>query len=120
MRTVSPIFILDSNIVEKFGIVLDFQTRTINIDEITLLMRDINKLSDDTKIKKAWRINNIIGYAINNEPQSTHDATKCVIEILDAKYEKANLRQVVEDDCAHLNSQERAALLELLLEFRSC
>lgn len=46
-------------------------------------MRDINKLSDSAKIEKAWN---------NTELQSTQDATKIVIKILDTKYEKADLR----------------------------
>ncbi len=37
--------------------------------------------------------------------------------ILDAKYEKADLRTIVEDDCKHLSTQEQASLLELLQEF---
>ncbi len=33
------------------------------------------------------------------EPQSTLDATKCLIQILDTNYEKANLRDVVKHNC---------------------
>jgi hypothetical protein len=55
---------------------------------------------------------------MSHEPQSTLDATKCLIHIQDYKYEKANLRTIVEDDCnKHLNAPTKAALLELLQEF---
>ena len=39
------------------------------------------------------------------------------MRILDAKYEKANLLDIVEDECAHLNPTEKLKLLELLTEF---
>jgi hypothetical protein len=46
------------------------------------------------------------------------EATKCLTQILDAKYEKANLRAIVEDDCKkHLSAPKKASLLELLQEF---
>ena len=50
--------------------------------------------------------------------KSKQDVTKCIIQITDAKYEKTDLRQVVEDNCTHLGSLERTALLELLKEFK--
>ena len=39
------------------------------------------------------------------------------MEILDAKYEKANLPDIVENECSHLNPSEKLQLLELLKEF---
>ena len=50
------------------------------------------------------------------EPISTRDATKRAVEILDAKYEKANLAQVVDENCRHLTTQQRNALLRLLIK----
>jgi hypothetical protein len=41
------------------------------------------------KIERAWSVNNSI---MLHEPQSTLDATNRVVGILDAKYEKADLR----------------------------
>jgi hypothetical protein len=35
-----------------------------------------------------------------HEPKSTHEATQCVIEILDAKYEKADLKAIVNKTAA--------------------
>jgi hypothetical protein len=56
---------------------------------------------------------------MSTEPQSTHEATKCHIQILDAKYEKANLRAIVDNDCnKHLSALDKASLLELLQKFK--
>ena len=41
------------------------------------------------------------------EPTSTQDATKRVVEILDAKYEKANLAEIINDSCGYLSSQQQ-------------
>ena len=55
---------------------------------------------------------------MSKEPQSMLKATNCLIQILDAKYEKANLRAIVEDDCnKHISAPDKASLLELLQEF---
>jgi hypothetical protein len=53
------------------------------------------------------------------EPVSTRNATKRVIEILDAKYDKANLPAIVKDNCSHLTPLQREKLLSLLLEYES-
>ena len=37
-------------------------------------------------------------------------------QILDAKYEKANLPKVVNDNCTHLNAQQHNELLCLLIQ----
>ena len=55
---------------------------------------------------------------MSKEPQSTLEATKRLIEILDAKYEKANLRAITKEDCLnHLSATEKEQLLKLLQEF---
>ena len=36
---------------------------------------------------------------------------------MDAKYEKANLPEIIENNCSHLNSKEQAKLLEVLNKF---
>jgi hypothetical protein len=54
----------------------------------------------------------------HKEPQSTLKATNHIIEIFDAKYEKANLRAITEEDCLnHLSATEKDKLLCLLQEF---
>ncbi len=88
--------ILGTNTLKELGIVLNFQTKEIDIDEIILPMRDITKLSTRSKIEWAWMANNSV---VTHEPKSTLEATQRVVKILDAKYEKADLNAVVTDNC---------------------
>ena len=106
--------ILGVETLSKLGIVLDFQTKTITVDESILPMRNIDNLSTAAKIERAWSVNNSI---MLHEPQSTLDATNRVVGILDAKYEKADLRSVVDKHCKHLPLHDRNKLLDLLKEF---
>ena len=80
-------------------------------------MRYINKLKARAMVERAWTMNNSIYQEMSKEPQSTLEATKRLIHILDTKYEKANLRAIVTDNCTHLSSPEQTKLLELLQEF---
>ena len=54
---------------------------------------------------------------LSKEPRSLLEATEHIIHILDAKYEQADLRAIVNDNCTHLSSPEQAKLLELLQDF---
>jgi hypothetical protein len=56
-------------------------------------------------------------YKEAQEPSISRVATKRVTEILDAKYEKANLPEIVNDNCKHLSVKQRNAILRLLLQF---
>ena len=78
--------------MKELGIVLDFRTKEITLNEISLPMRDINELNTRAQIEKSWSLNNSIFQENTKEPQSTLEATKPLIQILDAKYEKADLR----------------------------
>ncbi len=98
--------------MKELGIVLDFRTKQITIDEIILPMRNINSLAS-TKIEKAWAVNN----SMAQEPVSTKNTTQRVVEILDANYEKADLQAVVDTTGQHLSHHEKNKLLELLNEF---
>ncbi len=51
------------------------------------------------------------------EPVSTRTATKRVVEILDAKYEKADIPAIVNKNCSHLSATNREKLLSMLLQF---
>jgi hypothetical protein len=50
---------------------------------------------------------------------STRSATKRIVNILDAKYEKADLPAVIRENCSHLTANDREKLLSLLLKFKS-
>ena len=81
-------------------------TKEITLDEISLPTRDINKL-------KTWKSRNLglwITASIKTCPkksQSTLEATKCLIQTVDAKYEKADLGAIMENDGKHLSATEQ-------------
>ena len=107
--------ILGCRTMKELGIVLDFWTKEITIDEIIVPMRNINSLTT-SKMEKAWTVHN----SLTHEPHSTHEATKCVVQILGTKYEKADLQAVVDVTGPHLSLHEKNKLLELLKEFEDC
>ncbi len=49
--------------------------------------------------------------------QSTQDATKRVTQILDAKYQKADLQSIVRDNSKHLSAEQQKKLLQLLTKY---
>jgi hypothetical protein len=77
--------------MHNLGVVLDFQEKTIKIDEILLPMRNIDNLQLKPRITRALRENTCFA----QKPISTCCATKHVVEILDANYEKADLLQLI-------------------------
>jgi hypothetical protein len=100
--------------MKELGIVLDFKSKTITIDEITLPMRNINQLQGSSTLC-ALKPNN----SLAKEPLSTLDATKCVTRILDAKHAKADLQSIVKNNCKHLSADHQKKLLQLLVKFES-
>jgi hypothetical protein len=53
------------------------------------------------------------------ESEAVRNATERTTRILDAKYEKANLKELVDQECRHLNNKEKELLLKLLLEYET-
>ncbi len=51
-------------------------------------------------------------------PKSTLDATKQVIQRLDAKYNKADLQSSVRDNCKHLSANQQKKLLQLCKKYQ--
>ena len=107
--------ILGTETLSALGCILDFSTRTIQVDGITLPMNDVGHV---LKHKSALDTNSVYSmYKNTEEPVSTHEETKRAVKILDAKYEKADLPTVVEDNCSHLTDSERSSLLVLLQKY---
>ncbi len=102
--------ILGKQTLHHPGMVLDFKEKSNTIDEILLSMRNINNLQLKSSISRALKLNTSFS-------QETRGVTKRVVEILDAKYAKADLPAIVRDSCKHLNPSERESLLSLLLKF---
>jgi hypothetical protein len=107
--------IIGKDTMHDLGVVLDFKESTIQIDEILLPMRDIANLQLKKSITQALRSNS--NHA--QEPVSTRSATKRVVEILDAKYAKADIPAIIRETCSHLSATEREKLLSMLLKQES-
>ena len=88
--------------MKELGIVLDFKSKTITIDEITLPMININLLRGSSTLR-VLKLNN----SLAKEPFSTLDSTKHVMRILDAKYAKADLQSTVKNNCKHLSADHQ-------------
>ncbi len=69
--------IIGKQTMHNFGVVLDFQKKTIKIDEILLPMRNISNLQVKPRITRALRENT----CFTQEPFSTRSATKRMVEI---------------------------------------
>ncbi len=76
-------------------------------------MRNIINLQLKPRITRALREN--ICFA--QEPISTRSATKRMVKMLDAKYEKADLPTITRENCSHLTASDREKLLSVLLKF---
>ncbi len=76
-------------------------------------MRNINNLQLKPSISRALKLNS----SFAQEPASTRNATKHVVEILDTKCDKADLPSIVKYNCVHLSTSHRNLLLVLLLKF---
>ena len=104
--------ILGCQSMKELGVVLDFKAKTITLDSIILLMRDINNLQKAKKLR-AFRMNNSLAQALT----STWEATTQVVKILDANYQKAEVQAIVDTHCNHLTIKQKEQLLNLLLAF---
>ncbi len=104
--------IIGKQTLHDIGAVLDFKEKTITIDEILLPMRNINNLQLNPSI--SLKLNS----SFAQEPTSTRSATKHVVGILDAKYDKADLPSIVKNSCVHLSTPHHNLLLPLLLKFK--
>ena len=115
-KMATPAFdlILGVQTLKELGIVLDFRTNTITANKSILPIRNIDNLSHKSKIEKAWSLNNSV---MVHEPESKLVATNCVVHILDANDEKADLQSVVRYNCKHLALHEQNKLLDLLTEY---
>jgi hypothetical protein len=107
--------IIGKQSLHDIGAVLDFKEKTITIDCILLPMRNIVNLQLKPSITRALRHNTCLA----QEPVSTQNNTKRVIEILDAKYDKADLPTIVRDNSSHLTPSHQEKLLSLLLKYET-
>ena len=76
----------------KIGAVLDFATYKLTIDNITLPMRTL-PMRHTNSLKDLHDLHNL--FREHLEPTVTREATHYAVEILYAKYEKADLSSIV-------------------------
>ncbi len=105
--------IIGMQTLHYLGVVLDSKKKTIQKDKILLPMRNIANLQLKPSITRVLRHNACLA----QEPISTCSTTKRVVEILDAKYEKADLPAIVRKNNSHLNASDRKKLLSMLPKF---
>ncbi len=105
--------IIGKQSLHNLGILLDLKEKTIQIDKILLPIRNISNLQIKPSITRALRHNT----CLTQEPIMTRSTTKHVVEILDAKYEKADLPAIVRENCSHLQASDREKLLSMVLKF---
>jgi hypothetical protein len=106
------LIIIDQQTMHNLGVKLDFQEKTITIDEILLPIRNIINLQLKPRITRELRKNTCFA----QKPISTCSETKRVVEILDTKYEKADLPAIVRENFSHLKASKREKLLSVLLK----
>ena len=113
--------ILGCNTMKELGIVLDFRIKEITPDEISLPMRDIKNLRTRAAADKAWTVNNSIYQSTSKELQSTLEATKCLIEILDAKMKRQISGQLPKRNASITSvQQKRTSCSSSYKNLRSC
>jgi hypothetical protein len=83
--------IIGKQTLHNLGVVLDFKEKTIQIEKIFLPMKNIANLQFKPDITRALKLNTCLA----QEPISTCSTTKHIVEISDAKYEKADLPTIV-------------------------
>ncbi len=106
--------ILGVKTMKRYGIILDFKDKMIIVDEVKLSMQNINYLQGSS-ILRVLKLN----HSLAMEPHSTQNATNYVTQIIDAKYQKADLQSIVRDNCKHLSANQQKKLLQLLKKYES-
>jgi hypothetical protein len=92
--------IIGKQTLHDLGVVLDFKEKTIQTGKILLPMRNIANLQLKPIITRVLRQYTCLA----QEPVSTCSATKRVVDLLEAKYEKADIPAIVKENCSHLDT----------------
>ncbi len=106
--------ILGTNTIKELGIMLDFRAKTLTINDVILSMRNTNNLQGASMLR-ALKLN----HSLAMEPQSTQNVTNRATQILDGKYNKADLQSIAADNCKHLSANQQEKLLQLLRKYET-
>jgi hypothetical protein len=96
--------IIGNDLLEHLKIDIKYSTLTVDWDGL-----DIPMQSRDATPKESYIINNTL---------CVKDASKRIKEILDAKYEPANLEEITQN-CTNFNDEQREDLHTLLKKYQS-
>ena len=97
--------ILGRDLLHELGLNLNFNEKCIQWDEAEVTMHDVNHTAADA-------------FNLQRDSPSVAEATERIQRILDAKYEPADLREIVKS-CDHLDEYEKSQLLDLLLKYEN-
>ncbi len=104
--------IIGRDLLENLGVIMDFKKSSVNWEGIEIPMKDFQRLKD---LKMSHdEVNAILKGSV--EPLVTQEATERMVRILDSKYEKANLSNVVAST-THLTDVEKRKLYNLLVKY---
>ena len=95
--------IMGRDLLSELGFIIDFQNQTTKWDEVTIDMKNI-----DSTFETSYQM---------EDPVDVQQQTSRVQTILDAKYEAADLEEIVQKDCSHLSTTEQDKLLQLLRKY---
>ena len=99
--------IIGRDLLEQLPLDIKFSDHTLSWQEVTIPMKNTDELTRQN-------INEIVELCY--ESVRLNEITRRTMEILDAKYEKADLSTIV-SKCTYLSKEERAALLKLLFQY---
>ena len=105
--------VIGRDIMYKLGMDISFEHKNISWEGIVIPMRDFNKL----RKYKMSKLELKAFISETAEPVVTDQATKRIVRILDANYQKADLK-VVAQQAIHLNPREREMLYDLLIKYQ--
>ena len=107
--------IIGRDLLNQFNINVRFSDGTIKWEDQVVPMKNFQRIwKDDHPLKKELR--STILRSI--EPKSTKEATERVVKILDSKYEKANLYEIVAN-AKNLDEDQKQMLLKLLKQYKT-
>ena len=104
--------ILGHDVLSELGIMLDFKDQTMTWDDSTISMKDPESLVDllDPMNDFFWSNNHY-------ETEALQEASTHLQKILDAKYARADLNEVIQA-CRHLSDDEKNQLHALLKKYK--
>ena len=98
--------IIGRNVLSDLGIILDFTENTIKWESQEIQMKDTSFFQNKERLFYA--------FYNSTEPEELKEMAYRAEQIADANYEKANLANIIHDNCSHLKSEEKNQLFRLL------